>query len=171
MSLYRLLYRSDIAMTGPDVDDRIDEIVRTSAGANADVGLSGALVASGGVFIQALEGPLPALEAKFEKICCDLRHRHVQLIELAATEDKTFSEWPMVRVSHAADMAELMAFCGIVGSRQPMRLDMSTTSALICLMRSMLLTQAKPSLEAGSRSAVHGRHDRLSQAGLNETVS
>lgn len=156
MALYRLLYRSDIAITGPDIENQINDIVHASARANADVGLTGALVASGGVFIQALEGPLPALEASFEKICCDLRHRHVQLIELAAAEDRIFLEWPMVRVSQGTDMAELTAFCSIVGSRQPMRLDMSMTGALVSLMRSMLLTQAEPSLEMGPPPAVEG---------------
>src|SRR3712207_6695481 len=100
MSLYRLLYRSEIALLGsPEVvDSQINEIVRAATRANVRIGLSGALIASDGVFIQALEGPLVWVEKTFEKICMDLRHKHVKLIEFAAAESQVFPEWAMVRV-------------------------------------------------------------------------
>ncbi|MFN7026981.1 MAG: BLUF domain-containing protein [Pseudorhizobium sp.] len=157
MALYRLLYRSDIVLSGPDFDDQIDRIVHASARANADAGLSGALFAAGGVFIQALEGPLPALEAKFEQICSDLRHQHVRLIEIAAVEERTFAEWPMVRLSHAPDVTEVTALCRILASRQPMRLDMATSSALVSLMRSVLVTGADGSGTASHPALAGGR--------------
>lgn len=137
MPLYRLLYRSDISLQGTkdEIDQQIDEIVRSSARSNKITGLSGALVASGGFFIQALEGPLGALELTFEKICLDLRHKHVSLIEFAAAEERIFPEWSMVRVDQEAAMVEI---CTVVGLEESRLLDASTTTALVSLMRSLL---------------------------------
>jgi hypothetical protein len=148
MSLYRLLYRSEIALSGSseEVHDQIDRIVDASARGNAACDLTGALVASGGVFIQVMEGPLPALEAVFEKVCSDLRHRRVQLIELAAAEERAFPEWRMVRVAQEAEVAE---FCRVIGSRDTIRLDVSTTQALVALMRSSLVSGVGPDSGTG----------------------
>ncbi|HEV7434384.1 MAG TPA: BLUF domain-containing protein [Pseudorhizobium sp.] len=144
MPLYRLLYRSEIALTGSkdQIDHQIDQIVSASEQSNARSGLTGALIASGGVFIQALEGPLGALEATFEKICLDLRHKRVNLIELAAAEERIFPEWSMIRVAQGAQMIEI---CTVVGVRESGRLDTSTTSALVSLMRNILLTKSTSS--------------------------
>lgn len=153
MPLYRLLYRSEIALSDPkeDTDRRIDQIVKTSALSNESSNLSGALIASGGVFIQALEGPLRSLEATFEKICLDLRHKRVTLIEFVAAEERIFPEWSMVRVAQAAQMVEI---CTVVGLKESRRLDASTTTALVSLMRSLLLTN---SIDSFGNGAGNGR--------------
>ncbi len=145
MPLYRLLYQSEIALAGlqPEIDRQIDAIVHASATSNAATGLSGALIASGGVFIQALEGPLGALETTFEKICTDRRHKRVALIELAAAEERVFPEWTMVRVAQGAEVLDI---CRVIGAHETRRLDASTTTALVSLMRSILLTKTSSSI-------------------------
>jgi hypothetical protein len=148
MPLYRLLYRSDIALSAQAgaLDDQIQAIVALSARANARDSLSGALIASSGVFIQALEGPLTALEATFERICRDLRHRRVRLIELAAAEDRAFAEWRMIRVDNKEDVLRLCSEFGLQGSGRP---DALKTSAIISLMRSLLISNASVATGAG----------------------
>lgn len=153
MPLYRLLYRSDIALSpkaGP-LDQQIETIVASSALANTRDNLSGALIASNGVFIQALEGPLTALETTFEKICRDLRHRRVRLIELAAAEERAFPEWRMIRVNNKEDVLQLCSEFGLQGSGRP---DALRTSAIIALMRSVLVSNA--SVATGAGFARHG---------------
>jgi hypothetical protein len=153
MPLYRLLYQSKIALNGsqPEIDRKIETIVSTSAKSNAATGLSGALIASGGVFIQALEGPLGALETTFEKICTDRRHKRVTLIELAAAEERVFSEWAMIRVAQGAEVLDI---CTVIGAHEPRRLDASTTTALVSLMRSILLTKTASSMSEATGFAV-----------------
>ncbi|MGN7291757.1 BLUF domain-containing protein [Rhizobium sp. SAFR-030] len=153
MPLYRLLYRSDIALSpeaGP-FDEQIEAIVASSALANTRDNLSGALIASNGVFIQALEGPLTALETTFERICRDLRHRRVRLIELAAAEERAFPEWRMIRVNNKEDVLQLCSEFGLQGSGRP---DALRTSAIIALMRSVLVSNA--SVATGAGFARHG---------------
>ena len=140
MPLYRLLYRSEFALKDADgpATQQIDAIVSAAAHANERNGLSGALIASNGVFIQALEGPLPALEAAFEKICSDLRHSRVRLVEFAAAEERVFPEWRMVRVEQEEQVLKL---CLDLGIESPGRLDVSKASAILTLLRSILLSK------------------------------
>ncbi|WP_342152907.1 BLUF domain-containing protein [Methylorubrum sp. SB2] len=100
LTVHRLLYRSDMHLTGSEADLRqeVAEIVRQSAARNAESNLTGALLHSRGVFIQVLEGPLPALETTFERICCDLRHRRVELLEFTQAAGRVFPEWSMTSV-------------------------------------------------------------------------
>lgn len=138
MLLNRLIYRSDSAILGPchEVERRIDELVRASHAANAAVGLSGALLLSSGVFVQVLEGPMDAVEATFERICCDLRHRRVQLLEVAIVEERVFDKWPMARARPTTELARLAAALDV---GKTVRLDSATSGAVIELMRTLLL--------------------------------
>ncbi len=141
MPLYRLLYKSAFALRGDarSANRQIDDIVADAALDNLRSDLSGALIASNGIFIQVLEGPLSAIEITFEKICTDLRHRHVQLIELAPIDERLFARWQMVRVDIREEMLPLLrvfdiALNGLV--------DMSKTESILELMRSHLTTTA-----------------------------
>jgi hypothetical protein len=136
MPLYRLLYRSEMTMSDAAgaPDEQVAQIVQAASVSNSRDNLSGAIIASGGVFIQALEGPLPALEATFERICTDLRHKRVRLIEFAAAEERVFSEWRMVRVDQQEDIMRLSAGLDL----QPGQFDVSRTSTIITLMRAVL---------------------------------
>ncbi|WP_148613405.1 BLUF domain-containing protein [Nocardioides rubriscoriae] len=58
-------------------------------------GLTGMLLYSGGNIIQALEGPPSEVEATFETICADPRHRGViELLREPVTE-RSFPDWSM----------------------------------------------------------------------------
>jgi hypothetical protein len=154
MPLYRLLYRSEFTLQNSDgpIDQQIDAIVAAAAQANKRNSLSGALIASTGVFIQALEGPLAALESTFEKICSDLRHSRVRLVEFAAAEDRVFAEWKMVRVEEEEQVLNLCIGLGIENAG---RLDVSKTGAIVTLMRSILLSKAT----AADGFAIHSPHN------------
>ena len=110
MIIQRLLYRSDNALTGlaEDVNRAIEQIIAGSRRRNEASGITGALMFSSGVFIQVLEGPVGAVEATFERICLDLRHRHVRLLELAIAEERVFAEWAMVQVTPTLQLAPVV---------------------------------------------------------------
>lgn len=142
MPLYRLLYKSEVALRGDakSIDRQIEDIVADAAIANLENGIYGALITCNDVFIQVLEGPLGKIEATFERICSDLRHRHVRLIELEATEERLFEDWQMVRVDVQEDLWGSFADLEL-GSFNT--LDRSKTPAIVSLMRSRLTT-SKP---------------------------
>ena len=139
MTVHRLLYRSDIDLVGSaaDIQQQIGEIVRLSQARNAAAGLTGALLLTRGVFIQALEGPLPAIETTFERICCDLRHRRVELLELVQAEGRVFGEWSMARVSPDQRVERL--FTCLPGTEEQ-GLESASAQATIQLMLALLIS-------------------------------
>lgn len=146
MAIHRLLYRSDMDLggTAAGIQQQIVEIVRISQARNAADGLTGALLHTRGVFIQVLEGPPPAVEAAFERICCDLRHRRVELIELVEAEGRLFGDWSMARIS-ADQTIERLVSCLPAGEDQV--LDAASAKATIELLRTLLISapaQAAP---------------------------
>ncbi|MFE1600224.1 BLUF domain-containing protein [Methylobacterium sp. ID0610] len=139
MPLHRLLYRSEITLPGSEtaVRHQIDAIVAESEARNAAAELTGALLYVRGLIVQVLEGPLPAIEATFERICCDLRHRRVELLELTQAEGRMFGSWSMTHIRVGHDLDALL----------PTRLieigaDGASAHATINLMRSLLTAGA-----------------------------
>lgn len=137
MFIQRLLYRSESALVGSDdeVDDQVLAIVESSRKSNEAAGLTGALLLSSGVFIQALEGPVDAIERKFERICCDLRHRRVRLLQLAAVEGRLFGDWSMSIVTPTLELARL---CPTLDAAESTRLDATKADAALRTMRDLL---------------------------------
>lgn len=141
MCIQRLLYRSDADLEGGTeaVNSQVLAIMSQAQARNAEAGLTGALLFNAGIFIQAIEGPAEAVEAAFERICCDLRHRRVRLVELAVAEERMFGEWPMAHVSSQLQLARL---CPTSAALRNARMDAAAAGAIVAAMRTMLLTDA-----------------------------
>lgn len=138
MFLSRLLYRSDAALAGSkeDIEGQVALLVERSRAANQTAGLTGALLLASGVFLQVLEGPTEFVEATFERICCDLRHRRVRLLEVAAVEERAFAGWSMARVSASG----VQGFSPALASAETVRLDSLMAGATVRTMRALLRT-------------------------------
>lgn len=127
--LYRLVYRSQSNLPADSADAEVEALVVRAKLANAAQGITGALLLVDGHFLQAIEGPLDALETLFERICSDLRHRDVQLLELAPAEERMFGAWAMEQVEAGDDVL----------ARLPLADGMSLTSeATLALLRAQL---------------------------------
>lgn len=137
LKLRRLLYRSEPTLSGTaeEFERQVDAIVRAAREANARVGITGALLTAPGLFIQALEGPASAVEKTFERICCDLRHRHLHLLEYVAVESRVFADWSMTGIAAGAQVTGLLAN----GTPMDMR-DAAprSASAVVAAMRARL---------------------------------
>jgi hypothetical protein len=98
MAILRLLYRSDSELSGADraVRDAAFAIADAAAERNAHAGVTGALMFTGSVFVQVLEGEKAALEVTFERICRDMRHRRLVLLDYSEIEERVFDSWGMV---------------------------------------------------------------------------
>ena len=94
--LYRLAYVSRNALD-PDADAaaEIGTILDVSRRNNARNGVSGALMFNAGLFAQALEGKLAAVEATFERIQCDARHDDVRILQFEPVAARRFDAWSM----------------------------------------------------------------------------
>ncbi|MGB3798041.1 MAG: BLUF domain-containing protein [Alteraurantiacibacter sp.] len=97
MPLSRLLYTSDACIRDSDAPAiiQVHEMAHASSRRNAASQLTGALLFVENQFIQVLEGDPEAIEQTFEKICCDLRHTNVKLVDLASVSERMFPEWEM----------------------------------------------------------------------------
>ena len=100
MPFHRLLYQSESLIIGTETDVRsqVASIVAAGHSRNERDGLTGALMLVDGLFVQALEGEVGKLEATFERICRDLRHRRVVLHEFSEASERVFAGWAMVEV-------------------------------------------------------------------------
>jgi hypothetical protein len=108
--LFRLVYRSRCAITGTaeEVQRHIDRILTVSRHQNGQAGVTGALMFTGLFFVQALEGPTFAVEAAFDRICCDLRHSNVEVVECGPVLESAFGDWSMSHLVPAADSEALL---------------------------------------------------------------
>ena len=108
--LFRLVYRSrsDVRGDAEEVHRQVDQILTVSRHRNAQAGITGALMFTGLYFVQALEGPAAAVEATFDRICCDLRHSSVEVVECGHFLEPAFGDWSMSHLVPTADAGALL---------------------------------------------------------------
>ncbi len=95
--LYHLAYISKNTIGGDneEVKSQIENILATAQANNPSVGVTGALLYSGGYFCQVIEGPEDALEELFESIQMDARHGDCTILHFEEIEERGFSDWSM----------------------------------------------------------------------------
>lgn len=147
MTIHRLLYSSEAALRGSDlqVKQQVSSIVGKSCARNAAGGLTGALLFASNVFVQVLEGPIDQVEATFERICCDLRHRQLRLFELIACEERVFRMWSMAELGVDHTMQSLDA---TIHELRALNAEASSVTEVIRIMHH-ILTQSE--MHAGIR--------------------
>jgi len=95
--LYHLAYisRSTLGDHEIAVRNEVEQILEAAKRKNPSVGITGALLYSGGYFCQLLEGPSRALETLFETILADDRHDSVEVLFFDPAPDRYFGSWAM----------------------------------------------------------------------------
>ena len=86
----------------------VAEILRTSRRNNGRDGITGLLYHDGRRFLQALEGDQARVEATFERISLDPRHRAVVVLSRRLIEDREFGPWEMAERVSGADGQKLL---------------------------------------------------------------
>lgn len=97
--LVRLMYASRAA-------DSVDQeallsILRQSKAGNASHGITGVLCFSEGIFLQVLEGGRMPVNALYNRIAGDPRHRDVVLLTYDEIGERRFAGWSMGQVNLA----------------------------------------------------------------------
>lgn len=97
--LVRLLYASRAAE--PVTHDLIEAILQSSRKHNPASGITGVLCYGGEVYMQVLEGGRDAVNALYNKIVRDERHRDIALLHYQEVAERKFSGWTMGQVNLA----------------------------------------------------------------------
>ncbi|MCG6119891.1 MAG: BLUF domain-containing protein [Blastomonas sp.] len=88
----QLLYISTVS-PGETVD--LETILAIARRNNRAAGITGLLMYNGKRFLQVLEGPSEAIEATFDRIRRDPRHRGHVLLARKTVERREFGDWSM----------------------------------------------------------------------------
>jgi hypothetical protein len=86
----------------------VARILMQSRRNNPAQGLVGALYFSDGCFFQCLEGPVAAVDALYNRLPRDSRHRDLTVLSREAIAQPSFSGWSMKFVPNAAAVRQLL---------------------------------------------------------------
>ena len=91
---------------------QMSDILAVARPRNARDGVTGALTATDGRFIQIIEGPAGALDDLMARLDADRRHRAIEVLERRAVPKRAFAGWDMVSprlvVDEAVALGELL---------------------------------------------------------------
>ncbi len=95
--IFRLVYvsRNRLPRHTAAQDEQVERILASSRRNNAGLGITGALLFSTDCFAQTLEGPMPAVEALFERIQWDDRHCDSIVLQAGLVDAREFGDWSM----------------------------------------------------------------------------
>ena len=97
--LVRLMYVSRAADSVNQ--NELVAILKKSKANNVNVGVTGVLCFSAGIFLQVLEGGRSAVSALYNKIANDPRHHDVVLLSYEEVNERSFAGWSMGRANLA----------------------------------------------------------------------
>lgn len=75
---------------------------------NRKAGITGALLRVDETYMQILEGAPDAVAETFERICCDLRHRNLSLLEIEPADERIFGDWSMAHIGDSDDITKAL---------------------------------------------------------------
>jgi len=135
--LYNLAYISKNTIKGnaEEIKDQIRDILAAAHRNNPSLGVTGALLYSGGYFCQVIEGPEDVLEELFESIQMDGRHGDVTVLHFQPIESRGFSDWAMA----LAGIEETMRFDidGVLASKDDLKMK-ETGRDLVSVLEQMV---------------------------------
>jgi hypothetical protein len=141
--LYHLVYYSQnkIARDPATFERHVADILEASRRNNTAVQITGALLFNEGCFAQVLEGPLPAIEATFERIQQDDRHGEVSLLALEEIEARAFPNWAMGFIGASQANASRFAQIGTASGFDPQQLGGKKIHAIL---RDLAMEEERP---------------------------
>ena len=98
--LVRLLYASRAVV--PFTDEELGRLLRQSRETNPELGITGVLCYSQGIFMQVLEGGRSAVNTVYSRIAADGRHTQVELLSYEEIEERRFAGWSMGQIDLAS---------------------------------------------------------------------
>lgn len=138
MSLIRLAYASEATFSpSPDhsgVEPHVARILLASRRNNARQAVVGGLYYGNNRFFQYLEGEEEAVNAVYDRIRQDERHRGVTTLLEEPLKQRTFDNWSMKYVPLADDVQRMLQRHGLA-SFEPDRFDRNLCEEMISVIR------------------------------------
>ena len=134
--ILRIVYlsRSNLPSDPASAAAGLDQILSASRRNNPPAGLTGALLFTGGLFAQVIEGPAAAVQAAFERIARDPRHAEIAVLHRGPASAAAFGAWSMASAAAPPGIAAHPALAAPGGITADAAGD-----ALIALLRALLL--------------------------------
>jgi hypothetical protein len=107
------------------------EILETSRVRNAEAGITGALCLLDGVYMQCLEGKLPALQDAYRRIARDSRHGDLRLLKLEAVQRRYFEHWSLALLTWTDETRAMYEFFMPEGEHDLYDIDADKASTLL----------------------------------------
>ena len=102
--MIRLMYASRGVNLGPmDIKD----ILASSRRNNQQLGVTGALCLSNGIFLQCLEGDRTVVNALYHRILVDRRHKDTEILSYDEVVKRMFTGWSMGLISSSNENTEM----------------------------------------------------------------
>ena len=127
--LTRLMYASETAEALNPAT--LQALLDHARAANERRNITGMLAFDSRYFLQVLEGDRQAVNEVFSRIAADPRHRRVELLEVAATDERRFARWGMAFAAADALRREFFLRWGTEPNFNPY--TMTATAALALL--------------------------------------
>ena len=96
---FRLMYLSHDLIDREERKRALGALFSQARSNNKKRDVTGALLVSGDIFIQTLEGEESVVRQVYETIRQDPRHDGVELLETSTVPERVFGHWSMARVS------------------------------------------------------------------------
>jgi hypothetical protein len=114
----QILYISTVS---PHETVDLETILATARRNNRANGITGLLMYNGKRFLQVLEGPSDAIDATFNRIRRDTRHRGQVLLARRTIEQREFGDWSMGFRGEADEDADMLyeTICAKVANASP----------------------------------------------------
>jgi hypothetical protein len=134
--VYRLMYRSRDLVPPEHRADELGDLFAKSRSDNKKRDITGALLVSGGAFVQVLEGDEATVRSLFATIAEDSRHDEVEVLAEGHVGRRTFEHWSMGEVTPAASALPLIARVSEIRGGQPV--NAAEQDRVLAVMREAL---------------------------------
>lgn len=106
MTVYSLVYSSSgtSGAVGEAFAQEIGSILTAARQKNSARGVTGALLATEGRFVQVLEGERDEVTAIFDRISRDSRHGDIEILSSQYSDQPRFKEWSMAFVGDSVEL-------------------------------------------------------------------
>ena len=111
--------------------EQLRNILSQSAANNPESGITGVLCSSGPVFLQCLEGGRMQVNALYNRIAADTRHRDVVILSYEEISERSFASWSMGLVNLEQVNASLLLKYSETATLDPYGVSGTASMALL----------------------------------------
>lgn len=149
-TIYRLIYFSTAtASTAATMRETLEDIREAASVHNAEAGVTGALLARGGRFLQVLEGPREAVRRIYGAISTDPRHSAIQMVQFRQVSSRQFGGWSLCCGIFSSDQEMFADEPALADSFRPETISPASILGLLSVMRD--LENVEPRRRRGGR--------------------